>query len=70
MNPTGLAVMCMVTDGKGNVLVQERNHPIWPGITFPGGHVEEREAFVDAVKREVCEETGLSIQNPSICGMQ
>lgn len=70
VKPTGLAVMCMVTDGKGNVLVQERNDPVWPGITLPGGHVEEQEAFVDAVKREVWEETGLSIQNPTICGMQ
>lgn len=70
VKPTGLAVMCMVTDGEGNILVQERNDPHWPGITLPGGHVEDREAFVDAVKREVWEETGLRILNPTICGMQ
>ena len=28
--------MCMVTDGNGNVLVQDRLNPDWPGITFPG----------------------------------
>lgn len=70
VKPTGLAVMCMVTDGKGNVLVQDRSDANWPGITLPGGHVEAKESFVDAVKREVWEETGLHILNPTICGMQ
>lgn len=70
VKPTGLAVMCMVTDGKGNVLVQERSDPVWPGITLPGGHVEARESFVDAVRREVWEETGLTVLDPVLCGVQ
>ena len=37
--------MCMVTDNKGNVLVLDRQNPDWPGLTFPGGHVEPGEAF-------------------------
>ena len=32
--------MCMICDGHGNVLVQDRRNPDWPGVTFPGGHVE------------------------------
>ncbi len=37
---------------NGNkVLVQNRVNPDWPGITFPGGHVERGESFVDAVIR-------------------
>lgn len=32
--------MCMICN-KDNVLVQNRNDPEWPGITFPGGHVEK-----------------------------
>ena len=32
--------MCMITDGAGNVLVLDRQNPDWPGVTFPGGHVE------------------------------
>lgn len=35
-----LTNMCMVEDGKGNVLVQNRLDPNWPGIVYPGGHVE------------------------------
>ena len=31
--------MCMICDGD-RVLVQDRRNPDWPGITFPGGHVE------------------------------
>ena len=60
--------MCMITDGKGNVLVQDRLNPDWPRITFPGGHVEPGEAFTLSVIREVYEETGLTIENPVLCG--
>lgn len=60
--------MCMITDGNGNVLVQDRLNPDWPGITFPGGHVEPSEAFTASVIREVYEETGLTIENPVLCG--
>ena len=60
--------MCMVTDGNGNVLVQDRLNPDWPGITFPGGHVEPGESFVASVIREVYEETGLTIEDPVLCG--
>ena len=35
--------MCMISDGAGNVLVQNRRSKDWPGITFPGGHVEPGE---------------------------
>ena len=44
--------MCMIKNGD-KVLVQDRVSPDWPGITFPGGHVERSESFVDAVIREV-----------------
>lgn len=60
--------MCMVTDGNGNVLVQDRLKPDWPGIAFPGGHVEPGEAFTASVIREVREETGLTVENPVLCG--
>lgn len=63
-----LTNMCMVYDENGNVLVQDRVDKNWGGLTFPGGHVEKGESFVDSVIREVYEETGLTIENPRICG--
>lgn len=62
--------MCMITDGSGNVLVEDRLNPDWPGVTFPGGHVEPGESFVDSVIREVYEETGLTIEDPVLCGVK
>ena len=37
--------MCMIEDGQGNVVVQDRASKSWPGVTFPGGHVEFGESF-------------------------
>lgn len=65
-----LTNMCMVYDDKGNVLVQDRVDENWGGLTFPGGHVEKGESFVDSVIREVYEETGLTIEKPRICGIK
>lgn len=67
--PAELTNMCMVYDGS-RVLVQNRRDPGWPGITFPGGHVEPGESITDSVIREVFEETGLTIQNPRLCGVK
>ncbi len=61
--------MCMITDGD-KVLVQNRTDPHWPGMSFPGGHVEEDESFIESVIREVWEETGLTIANPVLCGLK
>ena len=61
--------LCMVRDGD-RVLVMDRKKEDWPGITFPGGHVEVGESFTEAVIREVKEETSLRIVSPQICGMK
>ena len=65
-----LTNMCMIYDGRGNILVQDRLDPEWPGVTFPGGHVEPGESFTKAVIREVWEETGLTIERPQLCGLK
>ena len=68
---TELCNMCMISDGAGRVLVQERlpkpSNP-WSGLTFPGGHVEPGETVVASVIREVQEETGLTVSNLQNCG--
>ena len=62
--------MCMISDGRGNILVEERVKDDWRGIAFPGGHVEPDEAFTDSAVREVREETGLLIESPRLCGVK
>lgn len=64
-----LTNMCMVYDGD-HILVQDRVGKSWPGITFPGGHIEPGESFADSVIREVYEETGLTVSNPELCGVK
>ena len=66
-----LTNMCMICDGKGNVLVQDKkNNPYWSGWNFPGGHVEPGEYVTPSVIREMQEETGLLIVNPKLCGIK
>ena len=64
-----LTVLCLIQDGN-RVLLQNRVKNDWKGYTLPGGHVEAGESFVDAVVREMKEETGLSIKNPRIVGIK
>ena len=63
-------VLVMVSDENGNILVQDRLDPGWPGICFPGRHVEPGESFTEAAIRETFEETGLTIENPRLCGVK
>ena len=50
--PVELMNLCMIRRGS-KVLVQDRTDLNWPGVAFPGGHVEKGESFTDAVIREV-----------------
>lgn len=52
------------------ILVINRNDPTWPGLTFPGGHVEAHESFHDSVIREIKEETNLTIKKPHLVGIK
>lgn len=62
-------VLCLIHD-KDRILLQDRISDDWKGYTLPGGHVEIGESIVDAVIREMKEETGLTIRNPKLCGVK
>ena len=64
-----LAVLCLIEDDN-KILLQNRIKEDWRGYTLPGGHVEKGESFVDAVKREIKEETGLVIKKPKLVGVK
>lgn len=48
----------IVEDGQGNILLVKTRHRGWE---FPGGQVEVGENVIDAVTREVKEESGIDI---------
>lgn len=64
-----LTVICLIYK-ENKILLQNRTNKDWKGYTLPGGHVEKDESFVDAVIREMKEETGLTISNPYLCGIK
>ena len=64
-----VTVLCMVHDGT-RLLLQNRVKADWRGYTLPGGHVEKGESFVQAVTREMSEETGLTVHAPRLCGIK
>lgn len=68
--PVELTNMCMIYDGQGNVLVEEKLVQNSKGLIFPGGHVESNESVAESMIREIKEETGLTISNLQFCGIK
>ena len=64
-----LTNMCMVYNSNDEILVLNRTKKTWPGLTFPGGHVEEHEDHLSSVIREMKEETGLDVFDLEVVGI-
>ena len=58
-----LTNMCMLYKEDHSFLVKEQKKKDWPGINFPGGHVEANESVEESVIREMKEETGLNVHS-------
>ena len=64
-----LTVLCLLEEDD-KILLQNRVKKDWQGYALPGGHVEPGESFVDAVIREMKEETGLTVTDPRLAGVK
>lgn len=64
-----LSNMCMVYKGD-KILVIDRVKSDWPGLSFPGGHVEKGETLEESVIREMKEETGLTLRSVKFCAIK
>ena len=70
---TILTNICLIEDLETQCVVMQYRSPEkyrWSGYAFPGGHVENGEAFAESVIREIYEETGLTIKNPQLVGVK
>ena len=61
--------MCLIKNSEGKLLFLNRKKSTWPGITFPGGHVEINETYLESVVREIKEETNLDIYENMLVNM-
>jgi 8-oxo-dGTP diphosphatase len=65
-----IANLCMIIDKEQNKVVLINRKKSWKGWAFPGGHLEGDESIIESVLREVKEETGLTISEPSFEGIK
>lgn len=64
-----LTTLCLLRQGS-KILLQNRVKKDWQGYALPGGHIEPGESVVEAVIREMREETGLRVKAPRLCGVK
>ncbi len=65
-----LTVDCVILDPRGRVLlIRRKNDPFKGGFALPGGFVDAGETVEAACRREVLEETGISVRDLHLVGV-
>ncbi|QFT89025.1 8-oxo-dGTP diphosphatase [Bacillus sp. THAF10] len=69
MKKISLYTMCLIVDGDKILLMNRPNEKGFPGYIAPGGKLEFPESLTEGAKREVLEETGLTVHNLTYKGL-
>ncbi|MFK7771732.1 MAG: NUDIX hydrolase [Saprospiraceae bacterium] len=69
MQRPNVGIGIIIQNAKGEILVGKRKGSHSPFYSIPGGHLEMGETFEVGIKKEVLEETGLTIENPVVIGV-
>lgn len=66
--PLEIAQKAVIFNSRGKVLLLQNSgylsKKFWKAWDIPGGRLKDGEDLLDGLKREVLEETGISIENP------
>lgn len=66
MKRPNVGIGIIIQNKKGEILVGKRKGSHSPYYSIPGGHLEMGETFEACIKKEVMEETGMTIFNPKV----
>jgi len=69
MDRPGVGIGVIIQNEHGQVLIGRRKGSHSPYYSIPGGHLENGETFEVAARKEIMEETGLTLHNLHIVAL-